>query len=273
MPEEDLLSLFEAARWAPSAFNSQPWRFLYARRGEADWERFLGLLIPWNQSWAHSASALVYILSDTLPFTDKAGRAGDLAHPQLRCRSGLGLPRASGDPDGLSGARNVGRGFRAGAGGAGRAGAVPDRGGGGGRADRRSGDACRRSCGRGRFRAGASRWRNSLSGAGGPSRHPRTCFRVQLVARPEAENWILKQFRMTSVACARRLLVNIPPMTVDATSEGKTRRLVTLPARPEPIRVAAERNRGHRRRHAERLCLAGRLSRPRRLRHRRRRRR
>ncbi|HEX8307516.1 MAG TPA: nitroreductase family protein [Allosphingosinicella sp.] len=73
MPEEDLLTLFEAARWAPSAFNSQPWRFLYARRGDADWERFLDLLIPFNQSWAQGASALVYILSDTLPFTDKSG--------------------------------------------------------------------------------------------------------------------------------------------------------------------------------------------------------
>ena len=72
IPEADLRAMFEAARWAPSAFNSQPWRFLYARRGTADWQRFLGLLIPWNQSWAHSASALVYILSDTLPFTDKA---------------------------------------------------------------------------------------------------------------------------------------------------------------------------------------------------------
>ncbi|HYW16579.1 MAG TPA: nitroreductase family protein [Allosphingosinicella sp.] len=72
MPEEDLLSLFEAARWAPSAFNSQPWRFLYARRREADWERFLDMLIPFNRSWAQSASVLVYILSDTLPFTDKA---------------------------------------------------------------------------------------------------------------------------------------------------------------------------------------------------------
>jgi nitroreductase len=76
MPEEDLLALFEAARWAPSAFNSQPWRFLYARRGDENWERFLGLLIPWNQSWAHSASALIYILSDRLPFTDKAGEPG-----------------------------------------------------------------------------------------------------------------------------------------------------------------------------------------------------
>lgn len=73
IPQQDLMSLFEAARWAPSAFNSQPWRFLYARRGEADWERFLDLLIPFNRSWAQSASVLVYILSDTLPFTDKAG--------------------------------------------------------------------------------------------------------------------------------------------------------------------------------------------------------
>jgi len=73
MPEADLLTMFEAARWAPSAFNSQPWRFLYARRSEADWERFLGLLIPWNRSWAKSASALVYIISDRLPSTDKEG--------------------------------------------------------------------------------------------------------------------------------------------------------------------------------------------------------
>lgn len=71
MPETDLLSLFEAARWAPSAFNSQPWRFLYARRGDSNWERFLALLIPWNQTWAKSASVLIYIVSDRLPFTDK----------------------------------------------------------------------------------------------------------------------------------------------------------------------------------------------------------
>ena len=73
LPDADLMTMFEAARWAPSAFNSQPWRFLYAKRGDENWERFLSLLIPWNQGWAHSASVLVYILSDTLPFTDKAG--------------------------------------------------------------------------------------------------------------------------------------------------------------------------------------------------------
>ena len=47
------MTIFEAARWAPSAFNAQPWRFLYAKRESADWERFLGLLIPFNQGWAH----------------------------------------------------------------------------------------------------------------------------------------------------------------------------------------------------------------------------
>jgi nitroreductase len=73
VPDADLLAIFEAARWAPSAFNSQPWRFLYAKKGGPDWERFLGLLIPFNQGWAYSASVLVYILSDTLPMTDKAG--------------------------------------------------------------------------------------------------------------------------------------------------------------------------------------------------------
>ena len=69
--DADLMTMFEAARWAPSAFNSQPWRFLYAKRGDADWERFLSLLIPWNQSWAHTASVLVYIVSDTMPMTDR----------------------------------------------------------------------------------------------------------------------------------------------------------------------------------------------------------
>jgi nitroreductase len=80
LPDDDLLAIFEAARWAPSAFNSQPWRFLYAKRDGADWARFLSLLIPWNQGWAHSASVLVYILSDSLPFTDKETGAPASSH-------------------------------------------------------------------------------------------------------------------------------------------------------------------------------------------------
>lgn len=66
IPNADLSTIFEAARWAPSAFNAQPWRFLFATRGDADWERFLGLLPPFNQAWARSASVLIYMLSDRM---------------------------------------------------------------------------------------------------------------------------------------------------------------------------------------------------------------
>ena len=59
----DLLTLFEAARWAPSAMNAQPWRFVYARRGTEAFDRFLSALAPANQLWASRASALVAVVS------------------------------------------------------------------------------------------------------------------------------------------------------------------------------------------------------------------
>jgi nitroreductase len=62
---EELMTLFEAARWAPSSYNSQPWRFLYARQGTAHWPLFFGLLIEFNQSWAKDAGALVLMISRT----------------------------------------------------------------------------------------------------------------------------------------------------------------------------------------------------------------
>lgn len=65
IPEEDLEAIFAAAGLAPSAFNYQPWKFLYARRGDSNWERFLSLLVPFNRSWAQDASVLVFIVSDT----------------------------------------------------------------------------------------------------------------------------------------------------------------------------------------------------------------
>lgn len=65
IPQETLLSFFEAARWAPSAYNSQPWRFLYARRDTPNWARYLSLLVEFNQSWAQNASALVIVISKT----------------------------------------------------------------------------------------------------------------------------------------------------------------------------------------------------------------
>jgi len=65
IPEAELLTLFEAARWAPSSYNSQPWRFLYARRDTPHWEKFLGLLNAFNQSWAKAAGAIVILVSKT----------------------------------------------------------------------------------------------------------------------------------------------------------------------------------------------------------------
>lgn len=63
MPEETLVTILEAACWAPSGYNFQPWRFVYARKGTAHWERLLSMLNPFNQSWAKSASALVIVFS------------------------------------------------------------------------------------------------------------------------------------------------------------------------------------------------------------------
>lgn len=61
-----LFTLFDAASWAPSAYNYQPWRFVWALQGDASWDALLGLLLPFNAAWAAKAGALVYVLSDTL---------------------------------------------------------------------------------------------------------------------------------------------------------------------------------------------------------------
>jgi nitroreductase len=61
----DLMTIFEAARWAPSSYNSQPWRFVYARRDTPAWPGMLSLLNEFNQSWAKTASALVVLASSS----------------------------------------------------------------------------------------------------------------------------------------------------------------------------------------------------------------
>jgi len=63
---DDFATMLDAARWAPSSFNAQPWRFLTAIRGGTDFDRFLALLMPFNQAWAKDAGAIVIIVSDTL---------------------------------------------------------------------------------------------------------------------------------------------------------------------------------------------------------------
>lgn len=66
IPEQDLQTILEAGRWAPSAYNVQPWRFLYAQRGDAHWDAFVSVLNPFNASWAQDASALIFVVSDTI---------------------------------------------------------------------------------------------------------------------------------------------------------------------------------------------------------------
>ncbi len=63
--ERELLTLFEAARWAPSSYNEQPWRFLYARQDTKHWSTFFNLLVELNQSWAKNAAVLVVLVSKT----------------------------------------------------------------------------------------------------------------------------------------------------------------------------------------------------------------
>jgi nitroreductase len=61
--EEELLTLFEAARWAPSTYNEQEWRFLYARRETSHWSVFLDLLVEGNRVWCQRAAMLAVILA------------------------------------------------------------------------------------------------------------------------------------------------------------------------------------------------------------------
>jgi nitroreductase len=63
IPEQELMTLFEAARWAPSSYNNQPWRMLYARRGGAHWQTFFDLLTDFNKGWCGQAAALVLFVS------------------------------------------------------------------------------------------------------------------------------------------------------------------------------------------------------------------
>jgi len=65
MPEADLMTMFEAARWAHSASNRQPWRFSYALRGDANFQQYVQFLDEGNQQWGHKAAAMVIVISAT----------------------------------------------------------------------------------------------------------------------------------------------------------------------------------------------------------------
>ena len=70
-----LFSLFEAARWAPSSGNNQPWRFLYASRNTDYWPVFFDLMTEQNKVWAKNAAVLIVVISKrTFDYNEKPAR-------------------------------------------------------------------------------------------------------------------------------------------------------------------------------------------------------
>lgn len=63
LSDAELMPLFEAARWAPSAYNEQPWRFIYAKRETPEWEPLFNLLVDFNKGWCQNAACLVLFIS------------------------------------------------------------------------------------------------------------------------------------------------------------------------------------------------------------------
>ncbi len=69
--ELKLTAALEAARWSPSANNSQPWRFIVARRGTPAFDNVAANLMGFNQAWAGSAGVLIVALAETIDETGK----------------------------------------------------------------------------------------------------------------------------------------------------------------------------------------------------------
>ena len=71
--DHDLMSLFEAARWAPSSYNNQPWRFIYVKRNTESWNKFFNLLDEGNKIWAKDSAVLVVLISrKTFEYNEKS---------------------------------------------------------------------------------------------------------------------------------------------------------------------------------------------------------
>lgn len=63
LSDEEIMSLFEAARWAPSSSNNQPWRFIFAKRNTEYWNKFFNLMVEGNKIWTKNAAVLVVVIS------------------------------------------------------------------------------------------------------------------------------------------------------------------------------------------------------------------
>ena len=85
---DDLHAILEAARLAPSAFNEQPWRFIFGKRGEETFNQILAGLGEFNQMWAKNASALLLV-------TGVKQRSNGDAHPSYQYDLGLSVSQAT----------------------------------------------------------------------------------------------------------------------------------------------------------------------------------
>ena len=75
LDNEEIMSLFEAARWAASSYNNQPWRFIYAKRNTEHWDRLFNLLADGNRIWAKNSALLVVVISrKNFEFNEKPAR-------------------------------------------------------------------------------------------------------------------------------------------------------------------------------------------------------
>lgn len=63
LSDDELMPLFEAARWAPSSYNNQPWTFVYAKQHTKHWQAFFDLLVEFNQAWCKQAAVLIAVVS------------------------------------------------------------------------------------------------------------------------------------------------------------------------------------------------------------------
>lgn len=73
--DDELMSLFEAAHWAPSSYNGQPWRFIYAKRDTPAWDVLYDLMVQYNKDWTKNAAVLMVIVSrNTFFYNNKPSR-------------------------------------------------------------------------------------------------------------------------------------------------------------------------------------------------------
>ncbi len=88
--QADLDALLEAARWAPSGSNVQPWRYVVGRKGDATYEKLFPLLMGFNTAWGQHAPVLLLTVYET----GTTGREGE-KRPNRTAQHDLGMANLS----------------------------------------------------------------------------------------------------------------------------------------------------------------------------------